>query len=443
MDLRHIGREGRRMSDTAATGTAGAGTTATARTDTARGDRASTDSASAGSAGSASAGSAGADTARGDLAAFEAAFEDVFGRAPEGSWAAPGRVNLIGEHTDYNDGFVMPFALPHTTRAAVARRDDGLLRLHSADMDGGVVELRVADLAPGGTEGWGRYPAAVLWTLRQAGHDIGGADIHYDSTVPVGGGLSSSAALQVVTALALTELHGVSGLSRQQLALLCQSSENTYVGAPVGVMDQTASACCTEGHALHLDVRGLAQRQVPFDLAAEGLRLLVCDTRVKHAHADGAYGRLRSGCEAAAAALGVPALRDVAFDALDEALAALPDERLRRLTKHVVTENRRVEEVLALLDAGRTREIGPVLTAGHVSLRDDFRISCEELDLAVDTALAAGALGARMTGGGFGGSAIVLIEAADEEKVSAALAAALPQARQFTTTPGAGARRLG
>jgi galactokinase len=382
------------------------------------------------------------DAAGTDTAAFEAVFKDVFGRAPEGAWAAPGRVNLIGEHTDYNDGYVMPFALPHTTRAAVARRDDGLLRLHSAEMDGGPVELPVADLAPGTTEGWARYPAAVLWSLRRAGHAVGGADIHYDSTVPVGGGLSSSAALQVVTALALTELHGVQGVSRQELALLCQSSENTYVGAPVGVMDQTASACCTEGHALHLDVRALAQRQVPFDLAAEGLVLLVCDTRVKHAHSDGAYGELRAGCEAAAAALGVPALRDVAFEGLDDALAALPDERLRRLTKHVVTENRRVEEVLALLDAGRTRDIGPVLTAGHVSLRDDFRISCPELDVAVDTALAEGALGARMTGGGFGGSAIVLVEEADEPRVSAALAAALPQSRRFVTTPGPGARRL-
>jgi galactokinase len=380
------------------------------------------------------------DTA--DTAAFEAAFKDVFGRAPEGAWAAPGRVNLIGEHTDYNDGFVMPFALPHTTRAAVARREDGRLRLHSADMDGGVVDLAVADLAPGTTEGWARYPAAVLWTLRRAGHAIGGADIHYDSTVPVGGGLSSSAALQVVTALALTELNGVRGISRQELAVLCQSSENTYVGAPVGVMDQTASACCTEGHALHLDVRGLAQRQVPLDLAADGLRLLVVDTRVKHAHADGAYGERRAGCEAAAAALGVPALRDIAFDALDDALAALPDDRLRRLTRHVVTEDQRVAEVLALCEAGRTREIGPVLTAGHASLRDDFQVSCPELDLVVDTALANGALGARMTGGGFGGSAIVLVDAEQEEPIAAAVTRALPQARHFSTTPGPGAHRL-
>ncbi len=381
-----------------------------------------------------------------DDAAFETAFKDVFGRAPEGAWAAPGRVNLIGEHTDYNDGLVMPFALPHTTRAAVARRDDGRLRLHSANMaeeDGtGVVELAVADLAPGATEGWARYPAAVLWTLRQAGHAIGGADIHYESTVPVGGGLSSSAALQVVTALALTDLHGVREVSRQDLALLCQSSENTYVGAPVGVMDQTASACCEEGHALYFDVRALERRLVPFDLAAEGLRLLVVDTRVKHAHADGAYGERRAGCEAAAAALGLSSLRDLAPEGLEAALAALPDDRLRRLTRHVVTENRRVEEVLALCEAGRTREIGAVLTAGHASLRDDFQVSCAELDLVVDTALAAGALGARMTGGGFGGSAIVLVDEADEARIAAAVEAALPQCRHFATTPAPGARRL-
>ncbi|HEY5834207.1 galactokinase [Streptomyces sp.] len=372
---------------------------------------------------------------------FEIAFRHVFGRAPEGAWAAPGRVNLIGEHTDYNDGYVMPFALPHTTRAAVARRDDGILRLHSAAMDDGVVELRLDELAPGATPGWARYPAAVLWTLREAGHPVGGADIHYDSTVPVGGGLSSSAALQVATALALTELHEVD-LPRQELALLCQRAENDYVGAPVGVMDQTASACCTQGHALHLDVRALAQRQVPFDLAAEGLRLLVVDTRVKHAHADGAYGRLRAGCEEAAALLGLPALRDLPHDGLDAALAALPDDRLRRLTRHVVTENRRVQDVIALLDAGRTPEIGPLLTAGHASLRDDFRVSCPELDLVVDAALATGALGARMTGGGFGGSAIVLVTESAADAVTTAIAAALPQARQFPTTPGAGARRL-
>jgi galactokinase len=372
--------------------------------------------------------------------AFETAFKDAHGRAPEGAWAAPGRVNLIGEHTDYNDGFVLPFALPHTTRAAVARRDDGLLRLRSAGM-GGTVELRIGDLAPGTTPGWARYPAAVVWALREAGHPVGGADVYYDSAVPVGGGLSSSAALQVVTALALTELHGVA-MSGQDLALLCRRAENVYVGAPVGVMDQTASACCTEGHALHLDVRALARRQVPFDPAADGLALLVVDTHVKHSHADGAYGERRAGCERAASLLGVPALRDISHDDLDAALAALPDGTLRRLTRHVVTENRRVEEVVALLDAGGAARIGPLLTAGHASLRDDFQVSCPELDLVVEAAVAAGALGARMTGGGFGGSAIVLTGADMVEAVGEAVARALPRSSRFTTAPAAGARRL-
>lgn len=369
------------------------------------------------------------------------AFKGAFGRSPEGCWEAPGRVNLIGEHTDYNDGLVLPFALDRTTRAAVARRDDGVLRVHSAAMAGGVVELPAADLAPGRDAGWATYPAAVLWTLREAGHDIGGADIHFDSTVPVGGGLSSSAALQVATALALTELYGAA-LGRQDLALLCQRSENVYVGAPVGVMDQTASACCTEGHVLHLDVRGLVARQVPLDLAGADLALLVVDTRVKHSHADGEYASRRAGCEEAAAALGLGSLRDVPYEGLDGALAALPDDRLRRLTRHVVTENQRVERVAELLLAGDVAGVGPELSAGHASLRDDFRVSCPELDLAAETAVAAGALGARMTGGGFGGSAIALTPVDEVPAVSAALASALPAAHVFPVAPSQGAHRL-
>ncbi|MEU6174282.1 galactokinase [Streptantibioticus parmotrematis] len=380
------------------------------------------------------------------------AFQRTFGFTPEGEWAAPGRVNLIGEHTDYNDGFVMPFALPHTTRATVARRDDGLLRLHSSDdPTGAVTALRLADLAPGRVTGWTAYPAGVLWALREAGHHVGGADIHYDSTVPTGAGLSSSAALEVVTALALSDLYEL-GLERGPLARLCQRAENDFVGAPTGIMDQTASACCAEGHALHLDTRDLTQRQIPFDLAAAGLRLLVVDTRVKHAHSDGAYGDRRRGCEAGAAALGVPALRDIPYDELDAALRRLEaggtGEEVRRLVRHIVTENRRVTRVAALLEAGDPRAVGPLLTEGHASLRDDFRVSCAELDLVVDTALDAGALGARMTGGGFGGSAIVLAENASTDKVTEAITAAFTTKgwtapRVFTATPGAGARRIG
>ncbi|MFJ6725677.1 galactokinase [Streptomyces sp. NPDC091281] len=379
-----------------------------------------------------------------------AAFTELYGAEPEGVWSAPGRVNLIGEHTDYNDGFVMPFALPHTAVAAVARRDDRVLRLHSADVEGGVAELALDALAPGGDHDWTAYPAGVVWALREAGHPVTGADVHLASTVPAGAGLSSSAALEVVVALALNDLYGL-GLPRWQLARLCQRAENVYVGAPTGIMDQTASACCEAGHALFLDTRDLTQKQIPFDLAAEGLRLLVVDTQVKHAHSGGEYGKRRAGCEKGAALLGVDALRDVPYAGLGAALERLapddPDGEVRRLVRHVVTEDERVERVVALLEAGDARAIGPVLDEGHASLRDDFRVSCPELDLVVDTARTAGALGARMTGGGFGGSAIVLVETADVAPVTQAVEKAFAAAdftapRAFEAVPAAGAHRL-
>ncbi|MFC8988252.1 galactokinase [Streptomyces sp. NPDC057115] len=374
-------------------------------------------------------------------------FTELYGTAPQGVWAAPGRVNLIGEHTDYNDGFVMPFALPHRTTAAVSPRTDGILRLHSADADAPVAELTVDALAPGTDRTWTAYPAGVVWALREAGHPVTGADIHLSSTVPAGAGLSSSAALEVVVALALNDLYGL-GLDGGRLALLCRHAENAYVGAPVGIMDQTASACCEAGHALFLDTRDLTRRQIPFDLSAEGLRLLVVDTRVEHSHSQGEYGRRRAGCEKGAALLGVGALRDIPHSGLDAALARLGDEEeIRRLVRHVVTENERVRRVVELLEAGDPRAIGPVLVEGHASLRDDFRVSCPELDLTVETALAAGALGARMTGGGFGGSAVVLAEEADVPAVTAAVreafaAADLTAPRTFEAVPSEGARRL-
>ncbi|MFE4408954.1 galactokinase [Streptomyces sp. NPDC093064] len=374
-------------------------------------------------------------------------FTELYGAEPEGIWAAPGRVNLIGEHTDYNDGFVMPFALPHVTTAAVARRDDGVLRLHSADVPGGPVELRVDELAPESDRNWTGYPAGVVWALREAGHEVTGADVHLASTVPTGAGLSSSAALEVVVALALNDLYAL-GLKGWQLARLCQRAENVYVGAPTGIMDQTASACCESGHALFLDTRDLSQRQIPFDLAAEGLRLLVVDTRVQHAHSGGEYGRRRAGCEKGAALLGVDALRDIPYGGLDAALADLAgEEEVARLVRHVVTENGRAERVVSLLESGDIRSIGPILTEGHASLRDDFRVSCPELDLVVDTALASGALGARMTGGGFGGSAIVLAESSDVPALTKAIEQSFTDAghqtpRVFEAVPSAGARRL-
>ncbi|WP_129842091.1 galactokinase [Streptomyces sp. RFCAC02] len=372
--------------------------------------------------------------------------QDVYGVAADGRFAAPGRVNLIGEHTDYNEGFVMPFALPHTTVATVSRRADRRLRLHSGDMTGGVVETDLGTLAPGSVTGWAAYPAAVAWALQSEGHELGGADIHFTSDVPVGAGLSSSAALEVVTALAFSDLNGL-GLDADALARLSQRAENDFVGMPCGILDQMASAACASGHVLFLDTRDLSRRQVPFDMAAAGLRLLVVDTRVKHAHADGAYARRRAECEAGAAALGVPFLRDVPFDGLDAALARITDDAVRRRVRHIVTEDRRVERVIEHLDAGRHRAIGPLLTEGHASLRDDFEVSCPELDLVVAAANAAGALGARMTGGGFGGSAIVLVEADAAQAVETAVREAFAAAghtapRVFGAIPSAGARRL-
>ncbi|WP_367042754.1 galactokinase [Streptomyces sp. Je 1-332] len=376
-------------------------------------------------------------------------FAKLYGYEADGVWSAPGRVNLIGEYTDFNEGFVMPLALPHTAVAAVARRSDGVLRLHSADIDAPVAELRVDDLTPlskYGQGGWAAYPAGVVWALREAGHTVsGGADIHLASTVPTGAGLSSSAALEVVTALALNDLYEL-GLSGPELAVLAQRAENAFVGVPCGVMDQMASACATEGHALHLDCRDLAIRQVPFDLAAHGLRLLVVDTRVKHELGDGAYAERRAGCEEGARQLGVSHLRDVPYAELPAALAKLTDEKVRRYVRHIVSDDHRVEQVIGLLDAGEVRAIGPVLTEGHASLRDDLRISCEELDLVVSCANAAGAIGARMTGGGFGGSAIVLVEEADAEPVTKSILEAFASAgftapRVFPAVPSAGARR--
>ncbi|MEU1221678.1 galactokinase, partial [Streptomyces microflavus] len=273
-----------------------------------------------------------------------ATFTELYGGEPHGVWAAPGRVNLIGEYTDFNDGFVMPLALPHTARAAVAPRTDGVLRLHSSDVPGGVVSLRVDELAPHSGHGWAAYPAGVVWALREAGHPVTGADIALTSTVPTGAGLSSSAALEIVTALALNDLFQL-GLEAAELAVIGRRAENDFVGVPCGIMDQMASACCTEGHALHLDTRDLTLRQVPFDLAAQGLTLLVVDTRVKHALGDGAYAERRAGCEEGARLLGIPTLRDLPYDGLDAALATLADagadESVIRYVRHVVGDNRR------------------------------------------------------------------------------------------------------
>ncbi|MEU6728202.1 galactokinase [Nonomuraea wenchangensis] len=364
------------------------------------------------------------------------AFRAAFGADPQAVWRAPGRVNLIGEHTDYNDGFVLPFAVPWGVTAAVTPRADRAVRLLSLQSPGEPVTLATHEEA----KGWTRYVVGVLAML---GDRVTGADIAIDGDVPQGAGLSSSAALEVSVAAALNDLHQL-GMTPMELALLGQKAENDFVGMPCGIMDQAASALCEEGRALFLDCRSLASRTIPLDLAAHGLSILIIDTQVHHEHAGGEYAKRRAECESAARKLGVPALRDVTD--LAGALERLSGAERKR-TMHVVTENHRVEALIGLLRAGAVTEIGALLNASHLSLRDQYEVSSPELDLAVEAALRGGARGARMTGGGFGGSAIALV--ADDrlqsvqDSVSAAYAERGFQAPRFLpATPARGVHRL-
>lgn len=394
----------------------------------------------------------GAATRGGVPARAAKEFTRLHGRAPTGVWSAPGRVNLIGEHTDYNDGFVLPFALPFRIAVAAQARTDGMFAVTTVGDDGRpqrAEPVPVHALEPGGVAGWAAYPSGVCWVLRHEGYSSG-ADLVIAGDVPAGAGLSSSHALQCATALALLGVAGIeldqpAAPSRAEVAAWVQRSENDFVGVPTGLLDQTASLCCVEAHVLFLDVRSGEMEQVPFDAAAAGLDVLVIDTRARHSHGDSGYRDRRASCERAAELLGVPALRDVEPAGLDEALSRLPDE-VRPLVRHVVTENDRVRSTVGLLRAGRIAEIGDLLSASHESLRDDYRVSSLELDVAVDAAHTAGALGARMTGGGFGGSAIALVTQDErttvEDKVLAAYAArSLPAPGLFTAVPAPGAGR--
>jgi galactokinase len=375
------------------------------------------------------------------------AFAERFGSAPEGVWAAPGRVNVIGEHTDYNGGFVLPVALAHTTRAAVGRRTDGLVALASLQHPDATVEIALEDLAPGRPGGWAGYPAGVVHELRD--RVPGGLSILVDGDVPSGAGLSSSAALECAVALAVRDLLGLD-LTVADLVDVARRAENDFVGAPTGILDQSAALLCTAGHALFLDTRDRSSEQVSLDLEAAGLAVLVIDTGTTHDHAEGGYGDRRRECEQAAERLGVALLREVedvaALDVLADGTAE--GNLLLRRARHIVTENARVLEVVAALRGDADpRSIGPILTAGHASLRDDFEISVPLLDAAVEAALEAGAHGARMVGGGFGGSAIALVDAAALDAVTTAVDARFtreghPPPRTFVTVPSAGARRV-
>jgi galactokinase len=380
---------------------------------------------------------------------ISAEFRTVFGSDPDGVWTAPGRINLIGEHTDYNDGFALPIALPHSLNLAAARRSDGVVRLRSRQFPD-VFEARLADLSPGTVPGWAAYQAGALWTLLDEGHGIGGMDLLVESSIPTGTGLSTSAAVCCATVLAATGLYARGSAAEPapaEVARLAQRAENDFVGMPCGIMDQSAVMLADEGHSLFLDCRSLETEQVPFDPAAHGMSLLVVDTRAPRRLVEGAYAERRRSCEEAARALGVRALRDVSAEGLPEALAALPDDLVRRRVRHVVTENARVLEAVSLFRAGRPREAGPLFTASHASLRDDYEVSVPEVDTAVDAALAAGALGARITGGGFGGCVIALVETEAAAECAEAVRAAFAERGfeepvVFTALPSAGARRL-
>ncbi|MBU2662959.1 galactokinase [Actinoplanes bogorensis] len=372
------------------------------------------------------------------------AFVKEYGVEPAGLWAAPGRVNLIGEHTDYNDGFVLPFALPQRTVAAVGPApDDSFTVCSTFETDKVTFGF---DTQPGEVTGWAAYVAGIVWSLRDKGFEVPAVRIAIDSEVPLGSGLSSSAALESSVLTALIDLGGLD-VPVEQRPVIAQRAENVYVGAPTGILDQSASIRCREGHALFLDCRSYEVEQIPFDLAGQGLAILVINSNAPHQHVDGEYGARRKSCEEAARILGVPALRDISGAELDDALARLDDDVMRRRVRHIVTEDDRVLETVTLLKAGQVREIGPLLTASHASMRDDFEITVPQVDIAVETALAVGAYGARMTGGGFGGCVLALIDADKADVVTAAVEEAYAEKgftapTAWTVTAGPGATKL-
>ena len=373
-------------------------------------------------------------------------FAELYGTAPQGVWRAPGRVNLIGEHTDYNDGFALPFALAAGVTVAAGGNPAGQLALASRQQPERV-SVPVAGLAPGRAGGWAAYPAGVAWALRSAGYPVSGANLAVDADLPPGAGLSSSAALECAVALALAGLAGLD-ISRPALAALARRAENDFAGAPTGVMDQLAVLLCEAGHALLLDCRSGETAAVPLDAAAAGAVLLVIDTRARHSLTGGGYGDRRAECAAAAAALGVGSLRDLDGDGEAAArVERLADPVLRRRARHVLTENRRVLAAARLLRRGQVAGVGELLSQSHASLRDDFEVSWPEADAAVAAACAAGALGARMTGGGFGGSVIALAPAGRAGPAGAAVTGEFarrgwPAPEITRVSPGPGAHRL-
>jgi galactokinase len=372
------------------------------------------------------------------MASIARSFEELYGRKPEVLAEAPGRVNLIGEHIDYSEGFVLPFAIADRAYAAIASREDGLVRIASSQRKDKIFTIDISDVKPGSKGEWEKYVLGVIWTLGVST----GVDILVDGTVPSGAGLSSSAALECSVAVALNTLFSLNK-SKKDLARATQKAENDYVGMPCGIMDQSVSLMGEAGAALLLDCRDLTTESIPFNVADAGLELLIIDTQAHHALVDGGYAERRASCESVAAKLAIPSMRHLTLEALETNRDKLTETEFIR-ARHAVTEIARVLDAVTALRASDFVTLGKLINASHISLRDDYTVSCPELDVAVDTSLAAGAMGARMVGGGFGGSAIALIKASDVEKTRDAVSVAFEtqgfkKPRFFTSLPSAGA----
>ena len=375
------------------------------------------------------------------MSAISHEFQTLFGHLPDVTSEAPGRVNLIGEHIDYSEGFVLPFAIDNRTHAAISRSSDGLVRIASHQRRNNIFSISISDIKPGSKGDWEKYVLGVIWSLGVTE----GLNILVDGNVPAGAGLSSSAALECAVAVGLNTLLNL-GLSDKELARATQRAENDYVGMPCGIMDQSVSIMGKAGSALLLDCRDLSTESIPFNVADAGLELLIIDTQAHHALVDGGYAERRAACESAAQKLGVNSMRDLTMEQLLANKDKLSEVEFIR-ARHAVSEISRVLSTVEALKRTEFQEVGALINQSHNSLRDDYAVSCPELDVAVEAARSAGALGARMVGGGFGGSAIALLRVEDVDKARTAIAEAFSnqgfkKPRFFTSLPSAGASAL-
>ncbi|MFM1843943.1 MAG: hypothetical protein RLZ78_23 [Actinomycetota bacterium] len=375
------------------------------------------------------------------MSSIEVKFLETFGEEADLVSAAPGRVNLIGEHIDYSDGFVLPFAIKDRTFVAARKRSDSTVRIASAQRRNKIVTVDINQVKPGLKGEWERYALGVLWSMGVTN----GVDLMIDGHVPLGAGLSSSAALECSVATAMNHLFDL-GFNLEELARLTQKAENQYVGVPCGIMDQSVSLMATQGSALLLDCRDLSTKNISFDVASHGLELLIIDTQAHHALTDGGYAERRASCESVVAKLGITSLRELTMDQLEGSRVLINETEYVR-ARHAVTEMKRVLDCVEALKASDFEKVGQLINQSHISLRDDYTVSCPELDTAVDAALSEGALGSRMVGGGFGGSAIALIQASKTTETIGAIKKAFSSKgfkapRFFTSLPSQGAELI-